>query len=277
MGVTEIRITMKPMNNIKIDQIRLNIPYEYVSKIDLINSKYPKEVILIDRIFHFARLFRQSSEGHGHNGYTNSYNFGSGEQGGTVSIMWNGTREDMGILVDLTATGKVLFEDLAEMQGITIDWKEIIQTIYKEYRGHISRIDIATDLLNYGFSVNEISQRLKNQESFFINKQGNRISSNRFKIVGTTDAAQTLYIGSRKSDAFLRIYDKKIEQNRTDGLYRSLAKECEDWVRIEGEFKHRLAKEIGTYISNIETDSIYPYLLGCVLERWSLVDINQEE
>ena len=30
------------MNNIKIDQIRLNIPYEYVSKIDLINSKHSK-------------------------------------------------------------------------------------------------------------------------------------------------------------------------------------------------------------------------------------------
>lgn len=112
------------MNNIKIDQIRLNVPYEYVSKIDLINSKYPKEVILVDRIFHFARLFRQNSEGYGHNGYTNSYNFGSGEQGATVSIMWNSTREDMGILVDFTATGKVLFENLAELQGITIDWKK---------------------------------------------------------------------------------------------------------------------------------------------------------
>lgn len=155
--------------------------------------------------------------------------------------------------------------------------EKIIQTIYKDYRGHISRIDIATDLLNYGFSVNEISQRLKNQESFFINKQGNRISSNRFKIVGTTDEAQTLYIGSRKSDAFLRIYDKKIEQNRIDGLYRSLAKECEDWIRIEGEFKHRLAKNIGTYITNLGTNNIYPYLLGCVLERWSLVDTAQEE
>lgn len=265
------------MNNIKIDQIRLNIPYEYVNRVELISSSYPREVILVDRIFHFAKLFHQNSEGYGHNGYTSSYNFGSGEQGGTVSIMWNRSRKDMGILVDLTATGKVLFENLAELQGMTIDWKKIIQTIYKEYRGHISRIDIATDLLNYGFSVNEISQRLKNQKSFFMNKQGNKISSNHFKIVGTTAEAQTLYIGSRKSDAFLRIYDKKIEQNRIDGLYRSLAKECKDWIRIEGEFKHRLAKEIGTYITNLETNNIYPYLLGCVLERWSLIDAVQEE
>lgn len=268
---------MKTINNIKIDQIRLNIPYEYVNRVELIRSSYPREVILVDRIFHFAKLFHQNSEGYGHNGYTNSYNFGSGEQGGTVSIMWNRTRKDMGILIDLTATGKALFENLAELHGITINWQEIIRTLHKDYNGHISRIDIATDLLNYGFSINDISQRLKEEKSFFLNKQGNKINSNRFRIVGTTDEAQTLYIGSRKSDAFLRIYDKKIEQSRIDGLYRALANECEDWIRIEGEFKHRLAKEIGTYISNLETDNIYPYLLGCVLERWSLINVNQEE
>ncbi len=75
--------------------------------------------------------------------------------------------------------------------------------------GHISRLDIATDLINYGFSVNEIIQRLKNEESFFLNTQGNKINANRFKIIGSYSEAQTLYIGSRKSDAFLRIYDKK--------------------------------------------------------------------
>ena len=265
---------MKTMNNIKIDQIRLNIPYEYVNRVELISSSYPREVILVDRIFHFAKLFHQNSEGYGHNGYTNSYNFGSGEQGGTVSIMWNRSRKDMGILVDLTATGKTLFENLAELHGEVINWQEIIRTVNQDYNGHISRIDIATDLLNYGFSINDIIQRLKEKKSFFLNKQGNRINSDRFKIVGTTGQAQTLYIGSRKSDAFLRIYDKKVEQNRIDGLYRALANKCEDWIRVEGEFKHRLAKEIGTYISNLETDNIYPYLLGCILERWSLVDIN---
>ena len=138
--------------------------------------------------------------------------------------------------------------------------------------GHISRLDIATDLINYGFSINEIIQRLKNEKSFFLNMQGNKINSNRFKIIGSYEEAQTLYVGSRRSDAFLRVYDKKVEQDRASGLYRNLARSCNDWVRVEAEFKHRLAKDLGRYIATLTTDNIYPYLLGCVLERWSLVD-----
>lgn len=264
---------MKQTANIKIDQLRLNIPYEYVNRVECNNGEIPNEAILADKLLHLNWLFHETSAGKGHNGYTTSYNFGS-DTG--VSVMWNQARKDMGILIEFTASGKALYESLAEMHGLKVDWYQIIKKLYKEYDGHLSRIDIATDLMNYGFSVNDISLRLKDQKSYFLNAQGNKISSNRFKIVGTTNEAQTLYVGSRKSDAFLRIYDKKIEQSRPDGLYRTLARECTDWVRVESEFKHRLAKEIGTLISGLNTDNIYPYLVGCVLERWSLVDSLEE-
>ena len=270
MGVTERLLIMKTMNNIKIDQIRLNIPYDETNQVED-SQGLPKEVIVADNLLHLAGLFKSNTVSHGHNGYTSSYNFGSGEQGGNISVMWNETRKDMGILVDFTATGKALYESLAELHGIPINWKRIIEELY-EKMGHISRIDIATDLINYGFSVNRIIQRLKNEESFFLNTQGNKINSNRFKIIGNYEEAQTLYVGSRKSDAFLRIYNKKIEQDRASGLYRNLARNCNDWVRVEAEFKHRLAKDLGRYIATLTIDNIYPYLLGCVLERWSLVD-----
>lgn len=276
MGVTERLLIMETMNNIKIDQLRLNIPYDEIYQIES-NQELPKEVVVADKLLHLSWLFKSNTISHGHNGYTSSYNFGSGEQGGNVSIMWTESRKDMGILVDFTATGKALYESLAELHGFSINWKEIIEQLY-EMMGHTSRLDIATDLINYGFSVNEIIQRLKQEKSFFLNTQGNRINSNRFKIIGNYNEAQTLYVGSRKSDAFLRIYDKKAEQDRASGLYRNLARSCESWIRVEAEFKHRLAKELGKYISTLTTDNIYPYLLGCVLERWSLVNlVNKEE
>ena len=104
-----------------------------------------------------------------------------------------------------------------------------------------------------------------------MNKQGNIIGSEHYKIIGSTEEAQTIYVGSRRSEAFLRICNKKIEQARSDGLYRAVSIECKDWIRIEAEFKHRLAKEIGKLIALMETDDIYPRLLSCVLDWWSLV------
>lgn len=109
-----------------------------------------------------------------------------------------------------------------------------------------------------------------------MNKQGNIIGSEHYKIIGSTEEAQTIYVGSRRSEAFLRICNKKIEQARSDGLYRAVSIECKDWIRIEAEFKHRLAKEIGKLIALMETDDIYPRLLSCVLDRWSLVK-NREK
>ena len=263
---------MEPMNNIKIDQLRLNIPYEQINKVYDINSEIPKEVLLVDKLLHLAWLFKSNTMGHGHNGYTSAYNFGSGEQGGIISVMWNESRKDMGILVDFTATGKALYESIAEINGVVVNWKMIIKELVEEFQGHISRIDIAIDLINYGFSVNKIVQNLKNERYSFLDKQGNKINSKRFKVIGDYSKAPTLYVGSRKSDAFLRIYDKKLEQNRPDGLYRNLARNCDDWIRVEAEFKHILAKELGNYVTTLSEDNIYPYLLGCVLDRWALVE-----
>ncbi len=80
--------------------------------------------------------------------------------------MWNESRKDMGIHIDCTATDKALYESPAELHELSVswsvNWKEIIEWLY-EVLGHISRLDIAIDLINYGFSVNEtIQQSIKN-------------------------------------------------------------------------------------------------------------------
>lgn len=266
---------MTSFNKIKIDQLRLNIPYEQVNLVENIHNEMPKEVIVADKLLHLSCIFQETSESNGHNGYTTAYNFGSSVQGGTISVMWNETRLDMGILVDFTATGKALYEDLSKLHDVRVDWQKIIANLYLNYSGHLSRIDIATDLINYGFSVNQISEGLASKKLVFLNKQGNKVSSNRYKIIGSVDEAQTIYVGSRKSDAFLRIYNKKLEQQRSDALYRMQANHCNDWIRIEAEFKHRLAKDVGKLISSMNNENIYPRLLSCVLERWSLVK-NEE-
>ena len=69
----------------------------------------------------------------------------------------------MGIHIDCTAIYKALYESPAELHELSVNWKEIIEWLY-EVLGHISRLDIAIDLINYGFSVNEtIQQSIKNR------------------------------------------------------------------------------------------------------------------
>lgn len=57
MGVTERLLIMKTMNNIKIDQIRLNIPYDETNQVED-SQGLPKEVIVADNLLHLAWLFK---------------------------------------------------------------------------------------------------------------------------------------------------------------------------------------------------------------------------
>lgn len=262
---------MEKIGHIKIDQIRLNLPCDSVPILST-DHEMPLEVEKANSIFKLDRVFDNYDLGYGHNGYTNSCVYGLSDQGRAASISWNPDRSDMGISIDFTATGKDLYEQLCELKGIEVDWRYLIKQVVNDYGGHISRIDIATDLINYGFSVDSICRRLNASEITVLNMRKRRIPADRFRIVGTMESRQTLYVGSRSSDAFLRIYDKKTEQNRPNGTYRGLAQQCEDWIRVEAEFKHRVAKSIGQHISKYDGDNFYQELLGIVLERWTMAD-----
>lgn len=264
---------MKKLASIKIDQIRLNLPWDAIGRDNYDDLPLPKEVRAVDRIFKLSWIFDQATKSYGHNGYTTSYNFVPENQTGKISVSWNTKREDMGISINFTGSGKALYENLAHLYGISVNWQKLIKQVCQEYGGHISRIDIATDLINYGFSVNEINKKLVNKQYVFLNKRGYRINLKRCRIIGSSEEAQTLYVGSRNSDAFLRIYNKKLEQSRPNGLYRNIADSCNDWIRVEAEFKHRLARKMGSFISSFEGENIYPHLLTCVLDRWLLIEV----
>lgn len=209
----------------------------------------------------------------GKNGYTNSINYGASEQG-LVTVMFNPKRLDMGLLIDLTASGKAMFESLAQLQDIKVDWKRIVEVIYQKFQGHVSRIDVAIDLIDYGYSVDEIYNKLKNEEYLFLNARKQIIPVKRIRYIGANNQVLTIYVGSRNSDAFLRLYDKRQEQLDNKGLYRSLANNYQDWIRVKGDFKHREAHAIGAMVSTLNTDNIYPYLADCILKHWKLVINN---
>ena len=197
---------MMKLNNVKIDQIRFMIP---VKDQRLKENEFPIELNKVNNLFRFETIFTQKSIlNFGRNGYTNSINYGSSEQD-LVTIMFNPKRLDMGLLIDLTASVKEMFESLAQLQDIKVDWKRIIEIIYQKFQGHVSRIDVAIDLIDYGYSIDKIYNKLKNEEYLFLNARKQLIPAERIRYIGANNQVFTIYVGSRKSDAFMRLYDKK--------------------------------------------------------------------
>lgn len=260
---------MKAIKNIKIDQIRFTIP---INESSLKNTDEPDVIKAINRYFKFRLLFgRPARKPTGKNGYTNSILWGTSEQGGLISVMYNPARVDMGVLIDFTSTGKTLYESLCQINGIDVNWRKIITRVYQFFNGHASRIDIAIDLINKGYSVNSIFKKLKSGEYVFINPVKQRIGFERIQYIGKSDEINTIYVGSRYSDAYLRIYNKKLEQMNKKGIFHSLAINCNDWVRVEGEFKNKECHNIGAMVSTLSQDNIEPYLASYVNKHWKLV------
>lgn len=266
---------MKKIKHIKIDQIRFNIP---IIRGAATNVGEPEEIKAVNRLFHFRKLFGAPvRKPTGKNGYTNSILWGTTEQGGLISVMYNPQRIDMGILVDFTSTGKILYEHLCQVNNIEFNWRKIITKIYQKFQGHTSRIDVAIDFINFGYSVNTIYEKLFFNKYVFLNPVKQKINFKRIQHIGRSTKVNTLYVGSRLSDGFLRIYDKKLEQINNKGVFHSLANQCNDWVRVEGKFKNRECHDMGAMVSTLTTDKIDTYLASYIFKHWKLVSVYDKE
>lgn len=261
------------ITKVGIDQIRFNFPYDAIKTVYVEGDPWP-EIALCNWVFKLRDIMGHFEPTTALNGYTQAFCFGDSYKEGKVTVSFNRSRRDMGILVDFTAGGKRLYEQLASLKGKEIFWKEIIKYAYGEFNAHITRIDVAVDLINTDFDLNNLNHRVVDGQVKILNSRGHEIKGSSYKIIKTLDSVQTLYIGSRKSDAFLRIYDKRQEQLAKNKILFGLNDTINNWIRIEGEFKHKLAREIGRKIKN--TDQMHDLLLNLVSERWKFVKLSND-
>jgi hypothetical protein len=136
-------------------------------------------------------------------------------------IAWHTDRKDMGVHVQLSG------ETLRYYSTIGVDWKQLL-TWAKKHKGRTSRVDLALDLHNSGLQFDQFSK--KNLKPY---KGKGRTP--RFLPVGTQEDGWTVYVGSRTSEKFLRVYDWSAKHD----------KEAGDYLRIELECKGEIAHAIG--------------------------------
>ncbi|MCH3990754.1 MAG: replication initiation factor domain-containing protein [Lactobacillus sp.] len=268
------RGSMKKINNISIDQISFNFPVNHGNGIET-GKKVALKVI---KFFSFEKILGAGQElEYGLNGYTKSLKYGTETE--NVLIMWSAEQPQMGVMVIFYGSGKKLYEELARNCGIHIDWQKIIQEVYLHFRGHISRIDIAADLINYGYSIHAIDGKLNQGIYEFVNgKTKRKIELDRITTFGDSGKVDTIYVGSRRSDSFLRLYNKRKEALNKHNSYYFQAQRVIDWIRIEAEFKHRTAQKIGEEITYlVAAPRFYPYLVSCITNHWILVTNDDEK
>ncbi len=186
----------------------------------------------------------------GANGYKSQLKL----DGYPVFILYNGN-QDMGIHVSVsgTAIGKVI-EQFKETLVIDTPFGEaplfsdVANTYFIEFLlkirsiGHFSRIDLAIDDIgaNY-FSMSSLESFVL--ENRVVSKFRSCDPRKPFNISTGEVLGYTLNFGSRSSDIFLRVYDKKLEQNSK--LERNGEELISyEWVRWELELKNSRANEV---------------------------------
>ena len=136
----------------------------------------------------------------------------------------------------------------------------------------VTRIDFALDDLSGIINIDECISlcELREQDSNYVTT---RFKSYEVIRSGWAKTGKTLYLGSRSSEAYLRIYDKAAEQN-SEGLH---------WARVEIEYKADRARQILEYVLSTKSlDCVCRSILNYVafksppvgsdsFERWPIV------
>lgn len=104
----------------------------------------------------------------------------------------------------------------------------------------ISRIDLAFDIRDTRMNVQTLYEHLINGRA--------KTTAKTYNLIVGNDGGCTCYVGSRQSEAFLRIYDKGIESG-----------EGGDWVRVELELKASKARFAAFTMANEPDNRAYQW------------------
>lgn len=149
--------------------------------------------------------------------------------GGSGSICWSPGREHQRMCLVLPATAL----SLLKMSAI-----DLLKWLRDDEAMSFSRIDLAIDDFEKTLDLGVIKEHLENG---WVSSRWRVFRPDGDKIIGCggLELQTTIYIGSRKSDSFTRVYDKAVEL-RSKGFQP----EYDEWVRFELESKRDRANEI---------------------------------
>lgn len=153
------------------------------------------------------------------NGYRAAYRAKNG-----IVVQWNTDREEMGYHVVIA--GSAIRHILGDYE---LDQTALVQTVI-DAGGSITRLDLAKDVQGIAISLDKIYQAMERGE--------HSGTARKFAQIHSLNGGNTIYVGSRQSEKFIRIYDKASES----GLQGQL------WIRYELETKGMVARALANLL-----------------------------
>lgn len=201
--------------------------------------------------------------------------------------------DDMGYMVELSGEGcRFLEAEYQEKNGTSFSWTDFSQKLIfltsQGYDLNIARVDYAFDDYDGLLDIDTILKCAENREyvSLFrkidlygggdVMSWAERVSIRNAR--GFRCTGKTIYFGNRRSNAFFRFYDKKIEQlykHRNDEKEFERIKKIPHWVRFETEFKNKTANSIFMSMASFNNDNLFSkYLVEVINGYLRFIDID---
>lgn len=166
-------------------------------------------------------------------GYSHARRYANG-----ATLHWHITRPDQG--VHLVLGGQAL----SRLNDVGQNSFDVLETLVSA-RGKLSRIDLARDAINFSFGLPELCQ-LALVKAY-------KGTARTAHVITGSDGGQSLYLGSRESNRYLRAYNKAAETGWS-GV----------WERLELELKNKGAEAIQREVFNNGIGNLEPVFTGLV-------------
>lgn len=140
-------------------------------------------------------------------------------------------RPDMG--VHLIMPGSALSE--GRKGKLTTTW--LIDDL-RRHKAHFARVDLAIDATDSSLQIDDLVLALERGQAM--------TAAHKWSYLQSPDGGQCLYIGSRTSERFMRIYNKSAEQ-----AANAIKPESSDWKRAEFEAKGSMANGVAQMIATV--------------------------
>lgn len=197
-----------------------------------------------------------------------------------LCICFNSELEAMGVCCRFSAYAWASYQEEFHAKydkevNLAIFLRMIQSDVYSQ---RLSRVDLTADFFNMPnpfqqgmyLSPDTIYNCLIKGQMVVIDHQG-RSNIKTFSGINNQGEYQTCYIGSKRGNTsgFLRIYDKKLEQEQTHGFRYADAIQTQSWIRFEAVYKSPYSHQIGDALLDIYTKSDYEcFIASKILDKY---------
>lgn len=197
--------------------------------------------------------------------------------------------ENMGFCVEMTGQGCRFYEDYMRSQyGFEWSWVSLFKKLKKLVdmgcSVNINRIDFAFDDFDGLLNMNVIENCARNREYVSLFRSCKKVEEHEkcaFQVNSDFTKfgeGKTVYFGSRKSNTFVRFYDKLVEQKKhfqTDLEQLEKLNNISHWVRFEIVFKRAVAIKIISAMIKLNEHSFNEWLAEIINGYLRFIDIDK--